>query len=363
MRNPTPKKYQSANGARTEETAWYFTISRLFANPLVLQSVGVLAMRVGGAAITYLILILLARWMGPAELGSFVFGLSIATVLSFVSTLGFAAICTRFISQYAATGRWAKVKGFVRTGNFVIAVSSLVLTLGAILVIWGFDLRGKYGFYPLLVACAGIPVLAFGQFYREVARARFLVYLAFFPQFFLRQALFLLALSIAFLMEVPISALIALSLMMSTALVATMIQGVRVTSGLAAETRDHKAEYERALWVRTALPMMMNIGIRGNFPAINVAFAGVFLRPEVVAIYNSSYKTAEILSIVIYAVGAAYGPYLSKLIATDDFSALRRLAVRQMHLAFWPTLLGALMLLTIPSVPSVEPSFTMISSK
>jgi len=100
----------------------------------------------------------------------------------------------------------------VRTGNFVIAVSSLVLTLGAILVIWGFDLRGKYGFYPLLVACAGVPVLAFGQFYQEVARARFLVYLAFFPQFFLRQALFLLALSIAFLMEVPINALIALSL-------------------------------------------------------------------------------------------------------------------------------------------------------
>ncbi len=344
MRNPTPKEYQSTNGARAEEAARYFTISRRFANPLVLQSAGILAMRVGGAVTTYLILILLARWMGAAELGSFVFGLSIATVLSFVSTLGFPAICTRFITQYATTGRWAKVKGFVRTGNFVIAISSLVLTLGAILVIWGFDLHGKYGFYPLLVACAGIPVLAFGQFYREVARARFLVYLAYFPQSILRQVLFFLALSIAYLMEVPISALVALSLMMSTALAATMIQGVRVTSELAAKTRDHKAEYERALWARTALPMMMIMGIQRNFPAINVALAGAFVRPEVVAIYNSSYQTAQILSIVIYAVGAVYGPYISKLIATDDFSALRRLAVRQMHLAFWPTLLGVLML-------------------
>ena len=301
-------------------------------------------MRVGGAAITYLTLILLARWMGATELGSFVFGLSIATVLSFVSTLGFSAISIRFITQYAATERWAKVKGFVRTGNFVIAISSLVLTLGAILVIWGFDLYGKFGFYPLLVACAGIPVLAFGQFYVQVARARFLVYLAFLPQFLLRQVLFLLALSIAFLMEAPASAIIALSLMMSTALVVTMIQGVRLASGLTAETRDHKAEYECALWLRTALPMMMIIGIRGTFPAVNVAIAGAFMRPEVVAIYNSSYQTAEILSIVFFAAGAVYGPYLSKSIADDDLSALRHLAVRQMHLAFWPTLLGALML-------------------
>ena len=75
-----------------------------------------------------------------------------------------------------------------------------------------------------------------------------------------------------------------------------------------------------------------------------MAIAGVFVRPEVVAIYNSSYRTAEILSIVIYAVGAAYGPYISKLIATEDFSGLRRLAVRQKHLAFWPTLLGVLLL-------------------
>ena len=91
------------------------------------------ALQLFGKVIGYLLQIVLARWMGPAEYGLFNYVLAWVAVLAMVGGMGFPEAILRFVPEYRTTKEWGYLRGVViRSQQFTLVVSTL---LGVLFVV------------------------------------------------------------------------------------------------------------------------------------------------------------------------------------------------------------------------------------
>ena len=85
----------------------------------------VLAIRLGGAGVGFLIQLILARLLAPEALGTFFSATSLAAVLALLAAWGYPNLAPRFISRYRERKHPRLVAGFLRHAARDIAMTSL----------------------------------------------------------------------------------------------------------------------------------------------------------------------------------------------------------------------------------------------
>ena len=85
--------------------------------------------RLFGAAVTFLTQVLLARWMGAAELGIYVLAFSWCILLSTLSTGGFRIASIRFIGEGLAASRPGYIAGYVKRSRQIVIILSLAVAI------------------------------------------------------------------------------------------------------------------------------------------------------------------------------------------------------------------------------------------
>ena len=94
----------------------------------------VLAIRLGGAGVGFLIQLILARLLAPEALGTFFSATSLAAVLALLAAWGYPNLAPRFISRYRERKHPRLVAGFLRNAARDIAVTSLLAGLAVIAI-------------------------------------------------------------------------------------------------------------------------------------------------------------------------------------------------------------------------------------
>lgn len=320
------------------------------------------AVRVLSAGIAYASQVLLARWMGSAEYGIFVFVWVWMLVLGGLSTLGMNVAMIRFIPEYLERSRLARVRGVVLSGQLLsFAAGSVVTVLGlACLFLFPDIVDGPYKL-PIFLILFCIPAFALTEVLDCVGRARSWIMLALVPPFILRPLLILVAMLAAFGLGLEMCAATAAG----AALLATWVSGLVQLLLLRREMRDDVPPgpqlYQIGFWLKTSFPILLITGFELFLQNTDVLVISRYMTSSDVGIYYAALKTMSLITFVHFAVGAAVANRFSAYHARGDRDRLRVFVKDAAIWTFWPSLFGAIAILALgyPLLWMFGPDFTV----
>jgi len=309
------------------------------------KAVFVFLTRVIGAGSVFLTQILLARWMGAAEVGIYIYAFSWCNLLSIVAGIGLHAAAIRFIGQGLADDRSDLIVGFSRRGTqivFLVSVAFALAGAGAVTVTNGI-ISPTY-LNALLWAAAAIPFLALISWEGCVAQGLSWFSLAFLPSNIYRPVFFLGAVAGAWYLAQPLNAanvmLYHLAVMASIWVVISLYMKFRLYK----QFPKVKPSYQTSLWLRTSYPLLIIMLFSSYFLEINVVSVAMYFQPDQLAIFNACFRVAVLIAFGIQSVDAILLPKAALLFSANDTDGLQRVTALTTQLKFWSAVIALVIL-------------------
>lgn len=301
--------------------------------------------RIVGAGATFVVQVLLARWMGAAELGVYALAFSWCILLATLSTGGFRLAAMRFIGEGLARDDAGYIGGFIRRSGQFVAVASLLVAFGGsgfLLLLPADVLPASRGVF--VVALLAVPLFALLNLYAGLANALSRFALSFMPTNVWRPLLFLGAIVAVWALGDPLDARRAITVQwLVFALVAAVTLGYsrKVFRRIIA---DAPPAYDSRLWIRTALPLLAVAVYTGYFPELMVIMVGAIVHSDQLAVFHVCFRVAMLISFGLFAVDAFAGPQITALLTSGDRVELQRVVNRATRVKFCGAALALIML-------------------
>ncbi len=298
--------------------------------------------RGGGAALIYTSLVLLARWMAPTQFGIYVYAWSWAMLLAIPAGVGFGTASLRFIPQYQSEEDGPHLAGFVRRAWRVTGIASVVLGgSGALVVLAASNHIAAHYLTPLWIAFASVPALALLALHIDMGRGFGRPGLAYAPRLLAAPVLLVAGTAILILAGFDPSGALVLGVALATCLMIAAVQGRAIGRNLASVTRRAPPAYEKSLWWRVALPLVLASGFHVVLSQTDIIMIGMYLTPDDVAIYYAAVKTGVFISFPMTAVNAVAAPRIAALHAQGKLGDLQALVSSMSHWIFWSALVAS----------------------
>jgi O-antigen/teichoic acid export membrane protein len=305
----------------------------------------VFATRIFGAALAYVMQVLLARLMGGHEYGIYVVVWTFVVVLGIFSPLGFSSSVLRLIPEYRATGDEDRLSALLAGSRAAGGLAATVLALAGIAVVHlAGDLVASYYVLPLVLGAVCLPMFTIGSIQDGIARAHDWTLLAMLPTFIWRPLAILLGMIVAVLAGAPATATSACLVTIAATWSVTLIQGLVVARklarlrGAAPRRRPGRTAFAFGTWLRLSLPILFVEGFFQLITSADVVMVSFFLPPDQVAIYFAASKTPALAHFVYFAVRSATAHRFSRLHHAGERQELARLVDAAARWTFWPTL-------------------------
>ncbi len=311
----------------------------------VLRGAGLaVVIRVLASGVGYASLILLARWMGSSEYGHYSFAIAWMILLAYPATLGLPGVAVRFVAQYAAARDWAHVIGLLKMSSWLTLGSSTIVALVAILVVLYLKSFLDPGYVaPMIVALAGIPIVALSVVRSEAIRGLGRLALAWGP-LLLGQPLLLLILAAATIFithKLSATLVVGASILAYAAMLIAQTGLFRTSLGTRVRVEP---KVNVRLWLRVALSFVWIYIAVMSLTQAGVIMVGILLTPKDVAIYAAAAATALLVTFPLQATNALSAPRFSALHAQQYRVELQALVTNVVRWSFWPSLAIAFIL-------------------
>lgn len=283
--------------------------------------------RVLGAVLTYLVQILLMRWLGAETLGVYLHAFALCVLLGNIALLGLGSAAMRFVAQAQAQGRPGAIGGYTQRSRQIVGVFGVLLGASTAGVGY-FTAQDGSAAMALVVAGAVLPVYALLRLQAGIGHA--LSWFAFWnvPNNILRPLAFVLGVVVlhraGYLHDAGDIMLLHGGIIIAVFLGQSGVfrRGMRRVVGaveLVHETRQ---------WLRTALPLMLVSTFTAFYPEVNLVVAEPFLLKDDLAVFNVAFRTAMFLGLLMLAIDNSLLPRVSKMLARGDRTAVHFLIRR-----------------------------------
>jgi len=301
--------------------------------------------RLGGAVATFLTQVLLARWMGAAELGFYVLAFAWCLMLSTFAAIGLQVGAIRFVGVAVERNEPEVVRGFVyRAGQITLGFGALI-AVGGIGILLSVDQVVSDGVVvPLCFGLLAVPFLGLISLLTGISNGFSSLVLSFFPSNVIRPLLFLALCSVVWVTRDSLGAseVMLLQLLAITCVCAYMVWGVRRM--LATRIPGSAATYDTRNWLRSSAPLVGAALFGGYFPEFVLIVAGGLLSPEEIAILHVSFRVALLISFGLFAIDSYVGPKIAQLAAAGNTRELQRVVVSATRLRTWPAVAAVIFL-------------------
>jgi O-antigen/teichoic acid export membrane protein len=319
------------------------------------------AVRVASAGLLYLSQIVLARWMGASEFGTYVLAWTWVLVLGGVSHLGLSMANIRLLPEYAETGQWGLLRGLLRGGRLVaLGVGTLVASLGLITVhLLGARISPQIA-HAMMLALACVPLYALTDLQDGIGRGRGWIGVALIPPYIIRPTLLLAGMIIAHEFGATMCAVTAAGVAIAATTGAALVQTVLVERRLRAEVPNGERTYDFKAWFSISMPLLAIYGAELVMQNADVILLAAYRPAAEVGMYFAAAKTMALVMFVHYAVGSAAAHRFSALKARGDDAGLKRAVRDGVRWTFLPSLAAAITLLALgkPLLWLFSPEFT-----
>ncbi|MCB0184313.1 MAG: oligosaccharide flippase family protein, partial [Caldilineaceae bacterium] len=304
------------------------------------------AIQFAGKVVGYLLQIVLARWIGPAEYGIFNYVLAWVSVLAVVGGLGFPEAILRFIPEYKTVREWSYLRGvMIRSRQFTLLVS---IALGVLFVLVASLLNGgniTQDMWPFYLGGFMIPIMALFNLLSETFRAMHRVAFAYAPRQILEPLLLIgaiLGMALVGMSTIQGGDALLADLLILLALVVAQLWVL--WRAMPPEARESSPAYQGRLWLGISLPMLLVAGYRILLNRTDILLLGAFVTPADLGVYNAALVISGSVSFVLVAVNTVFAPTVAAMYKRNDLAGLQRLVTVTAHWSFWPSLLLGLFL-------------------
>ncbi|MEJ2138764.1 MAG: polysaccharide biosynthesis C-terminal domain-containing protein [Gammaproteobacteria bacterium] len=306
----------------------------------------VFACRISGAVAGFATQVFLARWMGAAELGVYVFALSSCILLSTLVGLGYSKAAVRFLGEALEKELPGYHRGYVSTGRQIALLFGSAVAAGVALFAWLTDvLVDDTHFYAYAFAMAAVPLFASIRLDSAVALANSWVRLSFIPAQVLRPGLLLLFVAMIWYVGGDLSANIVMGVHFFVILLLALGGLWIISRRLAPVYGDAEPRFERRRWTRTAIPLLIIVVMTSYLPEVTVVVIGLYLPADDVAIFNACFRVAFLIAFGVNAVDAMLLPRVARLYVAGDQDQMQSLVARASVLKFVGGAVAVLILL------------------
>jgi O-antigen/teichoic acid export membrane protein len=307
----------------------------------------VFLIRVASAVLAYGSQVLFARWMGSHEFGIYVYVTTWVLLLGPALDLGLGTAAQRFIPEYRDRGTLDLLRGFIYGSRTLAIASALVIALACaalvrLLAPWLDD----YTVVPLYLACTMLPAYALSSAQDGISRSYDWVGLGLVPTYIIRQLALTALMGAAYAGGWPLDAVTAMVLGAIAMWLPTIGQSLLLSRRLAGQIEDGPKRYAGALWLTTALPILMVEGFYLLLAYTDILVLKQFRSPEV-AVYYAAAKTLALVSFIYFSVAAATAHRFSAYHVVGDREGLAHLLEQSIRWTFWPSLAATAVLLLL----------------
>jgi O-antigen/teichoic acid export membrane protein len=281
-----------------------------------------LVIQIGGTGIGYLGQVLLARWIGAEQFGSYTFVVIWAQSFALLALLGFDVGVVRFIPEYIFRQDATHLRGILRWSRVLAVGMGVILAGGSILI--GLVLTSvpteRTAFF---IGSLLIPLAALSEIQTQIIRSKQKIALAYAPQYIVQPLIFLgsAALLLWSLKNLTgPSALLALGV---SYLAGIIVQAWVVRREYIASLEQVRAGYEIKKWIIVSLPLLMTTLFSILLLRMDTLMVGFLLDIREVGIYGAAYKTAAIVSFALAATNAIVAPLIASYYARRDMEGLQ----------------------------------------
>ena len=302
-----------------------------------------LCVQVAGISVTYGMQVLLARWLGATEYGTYDYVISIATFLGFLAALGLPNCLLRFIPKYSVEENWGKLRGIIWGSWRYVLASSMAFTFVAVAVVlvWS-RYNPKITLVSFLLGIGTIPLWALVRHQREMSRGIKRMSLAYLPFSF---AFPLLVIISGFYYRQNLNSDRAILISALCLSVVLMLQLFVFKQKIPQECSFTPAIYARREWFAVAIPLLFNDSAFVVLSQTDTIMTGSILGSFQVGIYGAAFKTAAGVSFILMGVNAIAAPMFATLHAQGDYAGLQQLTSSVARWMFYPTFVFALLLI------------------
>jgi O-antigen/teichoic acid export membrane protein len=310
-----------------------------------MKAINALMIRVFAAGVAFAIQLVMARWLGLEEYGTYAFVWTIIIIFAGASELGFAMSSMRFLPSYQAQNDLGHAKGFFRVSFGVSLVASTIIALlGWLgLVLFSDYVQSAY-VQALYLALICFPLYTLTEIGDGTARSQGWINLALIPIYIVRPLAILALTYVLLQLDFARTA----ETVMIAAIIATWATGVLQVGVVFVRMKGVlglvKPLYKTKEWLKVSLPIFAADGIYVLFTNADVLLVGALIGPDAAGLYFAAVKVATLLSLIPFAVTAAWGPKFSSVWATGNTTQMQRICSQTILFTFVPTALGALVL-------------------
>jgi O-antigen/teichoic acid export membrane protein len=319
--------------------------------------------RCASAALLYVSQIALARWMGSAEYGIYVFVWTCVLMAGGLAHLGLNLSIMRLLPLHRERGEWDKVRGLILGGRlFALAAGAAVALAGiAGLALFEPYISNDYRLAAYL-ALICVPLYAMTDIQDGIGRANGWMDAALIPPYVVRPLLILAFMAAAHAAVLPMIAQTAAGAAIAATWGAGVGQALWINARATRAFGTGARSYAPRLWLASSLPLLAISGCEILLQNTDILVLSRFTTPTDVAIYFAAGKTMSLIMFVHYAVGSAMANKFASLkalsldvqcsetgaaasrVQQDNIRACVRDAV---NWTFWPSLAAAVVILTL----------------
>ncbi len=325
------------------------------------DAVAAFAVRVASAGILYLSQVVMARWIGGANYGIYVFVWSFVLLLGGLSGLGLNLGMMRLVPEYGERGQTAELRGLLLGGRLIALGAGTVVAALGLAALWLLQSHiSELYLVPACLALVCVPLYALTDVQDGIGRGSGWMGIALLPPYVLRPLLLLAAMAAAHVAGLTMTAVTAAG----SAIVATwgagLIQTMMLARRLRAAVKTGPRSYEASRWLATSLPLVVIVGAEIMLQNTDIFVLSRFVDPAEIGIYYAATKTMSLIMFVHYAVGSAVANRFAGLRARGDEAALSAFVHDAVHWTFWPSLAAAALILALgmPLLWLFGPQFT-----
>jgi O-antigen/teichoic acid export membrane protein len=302
--------------------------------------------RVVSAAMAYASQILLARWMGGSEYGTYVYVWTWVLLLGSMMDLGIASSAQKIIPEYRARGETALLRGFLtgsRAMTFAVSALISVLLAGMVRTLSPWIEAGAV--MPLYIGCMTLPAFVVANTQDGIARSHDWMRLGLMPQFIVRQTLIIALTAGAFVLGFHLGAVAAMIASAAAVWIATAGQMVVLNRRLDGHIQPGPKAYDLRGWLAVSLPILLVESFYLLLSYTDVLVLQQFRSSEEVGVYFAVVKTLALVSFIHYAMSATTAHRFAEYHATGDSERLSAYVTHAIAWTFWPSLAATLALL------------------
>jgi O-antigen/teichoic acid export membrane protein len=312
------------------------------------DAVFVFFVRAASAAVLYLSQVVLARWMGAANYGIYVWVWTLVLILGGLSHFGLGAALVRLIPMYREKGDLDTLRGLLIGVRWLAMFSGSVIALIAYSLLRSYpDSIGEAYLLPAVLGIVCIPLFAMTDVQDGLGRAQGWLSIALVPPYVLRPVVLLVVMSFAHALDVPMDASTAVFSAIVACWAAAILQTLMVQQRLDREIPKGERTYQFGSWLRSSLPLLAVYAAELVLQNADILVLSAHLPPESVGMYFAAAKTMALVMFVHYAVGSVVAKDFAALHARGDTAALAAYARDAVKWTFWPSLIAAIGILIL----------------